>query len=177
MTIDKPVNRLLKAAILSSALYSLAGCNVLSETNCDPSDATFGKSFVCGNQYASRSERLQQEVQDAADRVEQQEQSLTELQEQQSIAQEQLAQLQRKLDASQLRIDKLRQQNAAGESQLAEVQMRLDSVQQESRNLHELQATQASDPDNSQSGELEEQIAQLLEEEAELEALLLDLES
>jgi peptidoglycan hydrolase CwlO-like protein len=177
MTIEKPAIRLLKAVLLTTAIYSLAGCNVLSEANCDPSDATFGKSYLCGNQYASRSERLQQEVQDAAERAEQQEQNLTDLQEQQSIAQEQLAQLQRKLEASQQRIDTLRQQNAAGESQLAEVQGRLDSVQQESQTLRELQAAQASNKDNSQSDELEEQIAQLLEEEAELEALLLDLES
>lgn len=152
----------------------VTGCATPTEAECDPTDDAILKTFTCQGQYKNRQKKLEEEVRIAAERAAGKEQELTELEKRRELLNQQLMSLKSDLSARQQRISALQREQGATSIELAELQEKWEKVKRETDNL---EARQSQVHAAAQFNEFDEQLAELRQEEAELEQLLLDLES
>ena len=175
MTFGQQIEYPVKLGLLCALVVGLStGCATPTEAECDPADDAFLNSLKCRNHYQNRQVRLEEEVRLAAERVAQKEKEFAELNDRHVLMKELLETLQSDLKARQQRINALKSEQGATEVQLAELQTRWNKVKQET---DDLAARQSRQHETAGLDELNEQLVELRNEEAELEALLLELES
>lgn len=148
----------------------------MTAEQCDPRDDSFGKSFVCRKQYEERAEQRRAEVLAAAQRADQTESSLADIESERARVGKELTDAEARQTALEARIRALESEGAASRQRIEELLGRSDAVNQE---LDELQTLQKKLEDSTaaDSTGVEDRIVELLEEQRELEALLLELES
>lgn len=169
------LNSVIKAGLICSVMAGfLSGCSTPTEAECDPTNDALLNSFKCRGQYQNRLDKRQEEVRVAAERAAQKEQELAELEDRRAAMNQQLAALQQDLSARQQRISALQNEQGVTQVQLAQLQEKWEKVKQDT---DALEARQSEVQAVAQVNEFDEQLAELRREEAELEALLLDLES
>lgn len=168
-------SRAIAAAVpLAMALALLvAGCVTTAE-QCDPSDASFGQSFLCQGRYADRQQQLREQVEAAARRVTDAENEREDVEEERRRVSVELAELETGTQRALERILRLRSRNDGAERELLDMERRIEAMQRELAELEiERRPLEGAYVDEGVQTSLEE----LREEELELEELLQELES
>ena len=162
------------AAVACTLCAVLAGACSVAPQRCDPSDTSFGLSLLCQKEYARRQEERQAEVEAAARRAESIENERDAVADERRALAGTLDALEERARSAASRVEALRREGRASGEHLDDVEARIGRVDDE---LAELEAQRDELEGSRPDPELVARVETLRAEEAELESLLLELES